>query len=105
MTLLCGNPKPTEKQCSPCTESPEIQWLRPDSGLLCFPFILSCEENNRGHGIQKEILGMGFMQQCNLERQLALNSDNQHVYSIAYLLVTGLNVEAREPSLFIDSTL
>lgn len=53
-------------------------------------------------GIQKVVIAMGFMQQSNIGRKLALNSDNQPVYSTPYLLVSHLNVESKEPSLFIE---
>lgn len=53
-------------------------------------------------GIQKKFIAMGFMQQSNTEWKLALNSDYQQVYSIPYLLISYLNVESKEPTLFIE---
>lgn len=83
------------------SESPEIQWLRPDSEPFCFFFSLFFCQENRGMGIHKEILAKGFMQQSNLRRKLVLNSDSQQLYSTTYLLVPQFSVESRELSLFI----
>lgn len=53
-------------------------------------------------GIQKKFIAMGFMQQSNTEWKLTLNSDYQLVYSIPFLLISYLNVESKEPTLFIE---
>lgn len=84
------------------SESQEIQWLRPDSEQLFFSFFFIVKKTIEGMGIRKDIITVGFMQQSNLGREMALNSDNWQLYSTPYLLVLHLTVESREPSLFIE---
>lgn len=94
-TLLFSNPRdflvsmwksrPYEETVQPLqSESQEIQWLRPDSELLCF-FVFTVKKTIEARAFRKRSLLRDLSNKVILGE--VLNSDN---------------VESREPSIFIE---